>query len=240
MNQKESVPQQIERQLAGYRQWLAELDQEARQPGGDLTQIDGELWEIFNPRLPLGRQICESYTDEELLSVLLPTMDHQGHKPRLEEVYCVYREYLRVRFGSLGEACRRARSWRKRWAEEQAWPADWPDRLMPDRLLDYLGRRGQPVTGEDREIVASYCAQLRCTACPPDEARGPQALLRLLQRSGCSWRRAMERLNAPVLNKIALRHMNHYWAHQRSAQTLAGNPASKRIQKGGHTDETDL
>lgn len=33
MNQKESVPRQPERQPAGYCQWLAELDQEARQPG---------------------------------------------------------------------------------------------------------------------------------------------------------------------------------------------------------------
>ena len=59
------------RELAGYRQWLAELDQEAREEGGDPSLRDPELRRYFDPHTPCGRQVYESYTDGELLDLSL-------------------------------------------------------------------------------------------------------------------------------------------------------------------------
>lgn len=70
-----------EKELAGYRQWITELEEEARQTGGDLTLCDGEVWQYFDPGKPLGYQIYRSYSDEELLDILIKTMNHQGRTP---------------------------------------------------------------------------------------------------------------------------------------------------------------
>lgn len=216
-----------ERQLLEYRQWLKELDEEAHAPGGRLDEIDPALWSIFRPEGPIGKQIYRSYTDEELLEPLLRTMNHPGHKPRLDEVHIVWKEYLRLRFDTLGDACWKARSYRKRRMNEQAWPADWPERLTPERLLAYLGRRGYTVTEVDRQTVARYCLQLQRTKEPPAEGQLPSGLIQLFGRAGCQWRCGMQELNAPLLSKAALRHMRRYWAERRKEENPADASAAE-------------
>ena len=71
-----------EKEAAGYRQWLSELDEESREEQGTSRQaMDSDLWRIFDPKGNIGRQIYESYTDEALLEAVVVTMDHPGHKP---------------------------------------------------------------------------------------------------------------------------------------------------------------
>ena len=70
------------RQLEGYRQWIAELDEESRKLGGGSESCDSELYRYFAPDQVVGRQVYESFSDEELLDIMIRTMHHQGHKPR--------------------------------------------------------------------------------------------------------------------------------------------------------------
>lgn len=110
-----------QKELAGYRQWLSELDSEARKTGADLTDVDYEIWQYFDPETMIGKQIYESYSDEELISFVLATMDHPGHKPRLERIYVIYRQYLKLRFDGLSNVIARAKTRRKQLAEEMKW-----------------------------------------------------------------------------------------------------------------------
>ena len=110
---KESL-QLTKKQIQGYRQWLSELDEEAREPGGNLLVCDPEVWQCFNPHKSTGYQVYMSYSDEELLDVLLKTMDRPGHNPDYSDLYCVYKQYLRCRFGSFGTAKKQAKVRMKR------------------------------------------------------------------------------------------------------------------------------
>lgn len=67
------------KQIEGYRQWLAELEEETLETG-DADCFDKDIWEIFTPTSPVGRQIYMSYSNQELLDCLLKTMGPPGYQ----------------------------------------------------------------------------------------------------------------------------------------------------------------
>ena len=100
MQKETSMPTMTEKELFGYRQWLAELNSEAAEESGDFNSCDPEVWEQFDPESSCGSQIYHSFRDEELLDVVIATMGRQGRKPRFDRIHIIYRRYLRLRFGS--------------------------------------------------------------------------------------------------------------------------------------------
>ena len=50
-----------QRELNGYRQWLAELEEEMADTPGLSQQLDGDLTLYFSPECPIGRQVYTSF-----------------------------------------------------------------------------------------------------------------------------------------------------------------------------------
>ena len=222
------------KELEGYRQWLAELSAEAGAPGGDLGHIDEALFPCFAPKRPVGRQVYRSFSDEELLEPVLRTMDHPGHKPRLDQVYCVYCWYLKERFGTVRDVCWKARARWKQRRDEVNWPADWPERVAPQELIAYCGGRNYAPTQAELQTLEEFCARIRRRRCPLPEDQAPAEFRQLLARAGCTWDRGMRLLGVPVLRKEALRHMKKYWAAQRRDMAL---PAPDSEQEANYECE---
>ena len=206
------------RELAGYRQWLAELDQEAREEGGDPARRDPELRRYFDPYTPCGRQVYESYTDGELLDILIRTMERPGHSPRYGEVYCFYLDYIRLRFQGLNNAKELARGRLKRRELRKRWPPDWHERVTAEPVVEQLRRRGR--SGPELELPRRICESCRKTGLPPElTAEERQALERL----GCGDAASVLRcMGIPVVNKTLMRHLRRYWQEAREKQTDDG------------------
>lgn len=79
--------------------------------------------------LQISRQVYESYTDEELLDIFLKTRTGAERKLQFGRIYCIYKIYIRKRFGSLERAKTQAIIRRKNLRNERRWPPDWPDRI---------------------------------------------------------------------------------------------------------------
>lgn len=47
-----------------------------------------------------GRRLYQSFSDEELLDIIRREALHLGHIPAQRDVFCVYRDYIRRRFGN--------------------------------------------------------------------------------------------------------------------------------------------
>lgn len=215
-NRKTKEPPLSQRQLKEYKQWIAELAEEARQPGGDPDVCDHEVWNYFNPRGRIGAQIYQSFSNEELIATLFPTMDHPGHKPRFEEVYIIYRHYLKLRFGGLEVAKRKARTRYKQMRDEQKWPPDWPERVSPDAFLAYCRERGSEVSMEDQAELRRLCSDIQREYRPlsQEELSGP--MCSWLTGLGGSWKKALDLMGIPVLNKRQRFHLERYWAKKRT------------------------
>ena len=199
----------LEKELNSYRQWAAELQEEAREPGGSCN-CDSEVWEYFNPAFPCGKQIYESFTDEELLDMLLPTMEYPGHTPRFQEIHEIYRRYLARRFGDLSRAKDLARIRYKRRRDEQRWPWDWPERVSAEPALNYCRQRGLCLSQEEQTLLKHICQVARSTRMPPALS---QSQVRYLQRLG-GVRQIFELMGIPRLERGALKYMRSYWRRQ--------------------------
>ena len=206
-----------EKELNSYRQWAAELQEESQQPGGSCS-CDPEVWEYFNPAFPCGKQIYESFTDEELLDVVLSTMERPGHSPQFQEIHEIYRRYLSRRFGSLSRVKEAARIRYKRRRDEQRWPWDWPERVSSAAALDYCRQRGLSLSREEQTLLEHLCQVARYTRLPPVLS---QAQIHCLQRLG-GLRQMLELMGIPRLERSALKHMRFYWQEQ---AILAKGPA---------------
>ena len=213
-----------QRELGEYRQWIADLEEEAREQGGSLEACDPEVWALFEPRGEPGRQIYASFSDGELLDLLLRTMDRPGHSPRFEELHVIYREYLRLRFHGLDAAKRLARTRRKQLEEERRWPWDWPDRVSPQPLLERLEQRGRTAGPEDLALLEELCGQARATGLPPELSAPARERLERL----CRCKTALELMGIPALDKAGLRHMRQYWEAERARRQPAA-PGRERL-----------
>ena len=216
-----------EKELKGYRRWAAQLQEESREPGGSCS-CDPEVWEFFDPAFSTGKQIYESFTDEELLDVMIATMNRPGHTPQFQEIHELYRRYLSRRFGDLARAKRAARIRYKQLRDESRWPWDWPDRVSPEPVLDRCRKRGISLSDKETALLEQLCRAARYTRMPPvlssEEAR-------CLQRLGGA-RRTVELMGIPQLERSALRHMRSYWQQQAARANALEN---KEIR---HTEES--
>lgn len=55
-----------------------------------------------------GRTLYETFDDEELLDILRREAETLGRAPAQKEIFCVYRDYIRRRYGNWVKALRAA------------------------------------------------------------------------------------------------------------------------------------
>lgn len=148
------TPQEAER----YRNMIQEWAQQAPERPADR----GEQcipYAFLTLSSGLGRAIYASYSDEALLEILRDTASHIGHVPTQNEVFSLYRTYLKARFGTWPGALRAAGMRR----------LPMPDLTMPDWAQVLL---------EEPEICSALedVAYRRCRlGYPPRKREVPQA-----------------------------------------------------------------
>lgn len=200
------------KQINGYRQWLSELDEEAHDAGKDIhMKPDPDIWELFDPGKTNGKQIYLSYTDRELLGIVVKTMDCCGHKPRWDEVHYIYLAYIRERFGNLNHATWKARGLRKQMEEEARWPPDWPQKVSIKDFERYCEKRKCALNDEEREVLLRFCNAVKKNRRPPLQDQIPRPVAAILRRRRIQWKQAMNLMEIPALNKLALKHLMQYW-----------------------------
>ena len=68
--------------------------------------IEPRIWSQYMG--PTGKKLSQSFSDEELLDIIRQETLQLGHVPAQREVFCVYRDYIRRRFGNWIKAIRAA------------------------------------------------------------------------------------------------------------------------------------
>ena len=154
------------KELSGYRQWLAELDAESREDGGCCGDCPEDLWDIFDPQGAAGRQICSSFTQEELFEIILASEQRNG-TPKLNDIYYVYRHYIKQRFGGWVKALPLARDYKVFKQTISKWPAGWYQNVSVEPLLEHLTKRGIDPDPAVVGIFEGWCREVRRTGCPP-------------------------------------------------------------------------
>lgn len=69
-----------------------------------MEWVDPHLWSQYMGEA--GKRLYASYSDEELLDILRDTANELGHIPSQREIFCVYRSFIRRRFGNWPSALR--------------------------------------------------------------------------------------------------------------------------------------
>lgn len=199
-----------DKQIKGYRQWLAELEEETLETG-DADCFDKDIWEIFTPASPVGRQIYMSYSNEELLDWLLRTMEIPGYQLHFEKPYYIYKQYVRTRFGNLERAAKAAQIRRKQLQDQERWPSDWPERVSMEPFVEKMRHRGKELSPEDYRMLEGLCRIAKESGYPPVLSDSQRKRLDSLY----NWKKAYEMMGIPALNKPARAHMIRYWDHER-------------------------
>lgn len=198
-------------EIQKYRFRIHTLNIKAQRAGNRFDLIDNAELDLLSPRSPIGWQIYESYSDEELLDILLKGQEAPDHKLGYHNICVIYRRYLTKRFGDEWSAKMKARTLVKQRKAEVRWPPDWPERVSMEPLLAEMKRRNRVVTPEDHQMFSRMCEISRRTGFPP-EVR-PFERKRLDELYTC--RKALELMGIPYMNKAALRHMRQYWTAER-------------------------
>lgn len=215
-----------EKELAGYRQWLAELAEEAAEPGGDPTTCDREVAEYFSLKTSCGKQVYESFSDAELLEIVIKLIDHHGHKLNYANVYCIYKTYLRKRFGNLPDVASKARTELKLRKNKERWPPDWQERVSLQALLDAPRNRRSSPRQADLEFLNRLCEASKRSGYPPN-LTGTER--QRISRMGLgSLKFVLETMGIPCLDKIELRHIKRYWDEERKKS--AGQPIEEDVE----------
>ena len=116
------LPELDAEQARRYRREVADLAGR-----GSAGEADRRLCRAYAPDKPLGRAICESYSLEELAAVLADRARELGRAPTQEEVFPLYRAYLKRRFGTWPAALRAAGLRHGTEVSAAAW--EWPPLL---------------------------------------------------------------------------------------------------------------
>lgn len=88
-------------QLKGLREKLKELSVQPLPDGKTLRESEQILisqWRDLVPDKPLGKQLYESYPDEELIEILREAYRRLGRTPVQKDIFCFYRTYIKHRF----------------------------------------------------------------------------------------------------------------------------------------------
>lgn len=104
------------------------------------------LWKDFAPDRKAGRQVCESFTDDELITILRESYQKLGRAPVQSDIFCFYRIYIKHRFGTWNAALKAAglsRALNTRANKPSAAECEMIDREEPDirALLIRLSER---------------------------------------------------------------------------------------------------
>lgn len=148
------APQEAEQYRNMIQKWAQQVptedtgNSEKRMPYASLTLSSG-----------LGRAVYASYSDEDLLAVLHDAASRLGRAPTQNEVFSLYRIYLKARFGTWPAALKAAGMRR----------LPMPDLIMPDwaQLM-----AEEPETCGALEAVAHHRHRL---GYPPRKRDVPQA-----------------------------------------------------------------
>ncbi len=194
-----------------YRKHLAKLRPKAAD--------EPRFMQIFDPTQEPGRSIYASFTDAELLEMVLDIIPDGKKGARWERLNMVYTAYLEVRFGSRTNTEAKALAYRHYRELEQVWPPDWPERVSPEGLLQYAARRGITVTEEMRVVLDSICERARKFCEPPTI---PKTERGKLGRLGSDCGTVLRKMNIPVLSTNELRYLRNYWREQRAIAKFWG------------------
>lgn len=202
------------KELARYRQWLTELNEEAHKPGGNLKSCEPWIESYFDPRLPIGGEIYHSFSNDELLEIMIREMDHYGHKPDWDNFYCIYKLYLRRRFGSLPKARAKALKRLKFRKNAERWPPDWPERVSVEPLLEWSNKRQRPFTEEEIALFRRLADTARETGLPPEMTREELAILDQFGNRKI----VLNKMGIPYLPWPEMREMLRYWKAMRAGE----------------------
>ena len=207
MNSNTSTPRLTRKELDNAKQILAQRNEMTRVNGFEKKECAPEIISYYHPKSETGKQIFRSYNDNELLDILISYMQHHGHKPDWEKIHSVYKLYLSRRFGNLAEAKLKARARQKKLVQEAKWPPDWPERVSPEPLYQWMAANGIELTEEHRDNMEGLCKAARESGMPPELSSPECQLLGKI----CNYKKALEMLGIPALNKSELRFMARYW-----------------------------
>ena len=199
------------RELDNAKQVLAKRSEQTRENGFEKNECDPVLLNYYHPKTDTGRQIYMAYTAEELLDILITYMGGHGHSPEWDKVHCVYKLYLIWRFNDLPQAKEKARTRLKQQKLQAKWPADWPERVSPQPLYQWMEEKGVELTEKHRRNIETICANARETGVPPELSSDEVQLLAKIY----SYKKALELMNIPALNKLEQRFMIRYWRANR-------------------------
>lgn len=113
------------KQMEACHQELERLAQEAE----NVTCAEDERklylqYRDYAPDAILGRDVCNSYSEEDLIAILRKRTEQLGHAPSQAEVFLFYRTYIKHRFGTWPAALRAAGLSRAQ-TEIRALQEDW-------------------------------------------------------------------------------------------------------------------
>lgn len=219
MNIGRLTPQEI----THYRHLLEKLDRKAHEPGGDPSKCKNDIWQFFTPPTLSGIQIYKSFSDEELLDIVVRTMDRPGHKPDFKNIYCIYLCYLKARFGGLNEIKALARKRMKQQKNARDWPVDWQEHVSIEPILKRMERSKTPLSQEEIDLLERLCTQAKESGIP---IHLDEADKRRLDRMGGSGS-VLKMMGIPTVKGSELRHLQQYWETEKEKKA-----ASTERQKG--------
>jgi hypothetical protein len=127
-------------QIKEYQAQLRELSREPLPEGGSRREAERRLisqWRDFVPDKATGRQLYESFTDEELIAVLKEAFGRLGRAPVQSDIFCFYRTYIKHRF------------------------VTWPAALKAAGLSYALERRPGRIPAEEYEVIEKEEPEIR-------------------------------------------------------------------------------
>lgn len=189
----------------------------SRENGFEAEWCESWVWQYYHPDGTTGRQIYLSYSDDELLDILIAVMDRPGNRPQLNRLHHVFRLYLNRRFQNLSQAKAKARTRKKSLEEQGKWPPDWPQRVTPEPLYRWIAEQGKEVSQQELSIIEEICKTACQTGLPPD-MDSPECMC---LKKFCGVKRALELMNIPPLSKRDLRFMIPYWRKNRISMQSA-------------------
>ena len=145
------------------RKILAQRNELTRRNGFEAELCDPQFRSYYHPDSPKGQQIYQSYSDEELLDILIAVMQHHGHSPQFDKIHHVYKLYLSKRFENLAQAKAKARARQKAIAQQDKWPSNWSEHIDPEPFYKWIQEKGQEVTEEDKCVIEAICDDARKT-----------------------------------------------------------------------------